>query len=523
MRYQGNTLTIPYTNSGFNYSPNLDDIPAHMFVHPSRNLMPSRNGIEPRYGTSKVNTTAISSAPRGMGGFDYRLYDGTRFTVFSTDDGKIWKNTTTTIKTGRSTSRKSCFINFRNTLIEVNGKDIPQTWDGAAAGTSDMASVPTDWTGSNYPGQILIRNNGLSRRLIALSFSGAASRENIYVAPSGSSTFPTLTTTVIPIDIGDGVGPVGAAEAAGEVIIFGKQRAFILDDSDEDAANWGISPAPWVGGVAHWRLLVQADNDLYAMTPDGYVYSASTVQEFGNYKRNPLMAESYIHEWIKDFVDLTQMDNFHGIFDRTRRCVMYWVVRRGSSAVNTALCYWIDKGVWTIEDNQNNPSGYDASASFEIEASAGVFELQTIDYSGYLWKLNQPTKSDDSLAFTAVLCSPNLSMGTDDQPKIRIDKYIRRMIQTIQTSGNVTLGLQVRVDGQVAYSGNIFINSQGIVFGVTKFGAQAVFRSPRFQDLMTTIRSRGKRANFQITSNIPGQDFIISKFQFDHEDLGIRP
>src|SRR3990167_5373846 len=155
MAYIGQTYRIPCDRGGWNASPNFDLLPPTAMTE-ALNINLHRGGRETRGGVEKVNETVITDAPRIMGITQFRLKNGNTFTVTATDDGKIQKDYATELKTGLTINRAVHMTTFQDKLYICTGTGVPQTWDGAAASTSNLANVPTDWTGTNQPKQMIV-------------------------------------------------------------------------------------------------------------------------------------------------------------------------------------------------------------------------------------------------------------------------------------------------------------------------------------------------------------------------------
>ncbi len=91
--------TIPLNNVGLDYARN-DLLISPFGLEDVRNCLLS-GGIGNRGGTSILDN--ISGNPRITGGYDYSLKNGERFLVRSTEDGKIYKTSSNTIRTGLAT------------------------------------------------------------------------------------------------------------------------------------------------------------------------------------------------------------------------------------------------------------------------------------------------------------------------------------------------------------------------------------------------------------------------------------
>ena len=126
------------------------------------------------------------AAPGVMGLFDHILANGNAKIVRATSDGKLWKTNAVTIKTGLGTSKYTFFEQWGDYLIITNGNHIPMHWNGVAASATNFANVPNDWTGTNYPKQIVLHGRGNSMRGWAIGCS--SNPKNIYVSANDDPT-----------------------------------------------------------------------------------------------------------------------------------------------------------------------------------------------------------------------------------------------------------------------------------------------------------------------------------------------
>jgi hypothetical protein len=519
MGYQGQAFAIPLHNSGFNDNPNVDAVPPTSFVSPTRNINLNEGGPRKRGGTTKNNATAVSGAPRLMGMFDFQLFSGSSFQVFGANDGKIYRDETTVLKTGMSTSNKFGFCKFKDVLFVADGVHRPQTWDGAAAGTVDLTSIPTDWTGSNFPGQLVPHVRGLSKRLMALVFSGT--RENFYIGASDDGNdFSNANVIIMNVRTGDGYGPTAGINFGDRFLVFGKTETFILDDTSATTSNWGIVRAQWTGGAANWRLICKTGNDLIAMMEDGSIYSVTTAQTYGDYKAAILTKASFMDRWIRNNVRLAFIDDFHMVWDPTLRAVKIFVVRNGQTACDTALVFFVDRPLevaWAIHDNQSYNSGYSASCSAMVRTSTGLYEIHTGDYLGFHWKLEQTNRNDDSNGFYGGIRLPHSFL---DNP--RLNKHFRRGWLITQPEGNYSLSVRWWVDGVEQTSTTVSLTGLGALFGTGVFDTD-VFGGQELIDSPFELGQYGRRISIELYNNTANQDFFLSQLLIDYKAMGAKP
>ena len=514
MGYAGQIFQIPCDRGGFNHNQNTDLIPAGMMVAPSRNLNLHEGGRGKRGGTAKVNGTAVTGSPRIMGGFDFQLAN-TSYQVFLGKDGKFYKDTTTTLKTGMSTANYPSFAVFENELYICDGDTTPQIWDGSAASTSDISAPNADWSGGDQPFQVIIHGRGASRRAWFLYSSTA-----YYSSLGAGQTVTGGTSGTLPIDTGDARGLVGGVTFGNRLILFSRRNAYVVDDEDTSTANWGYAAAQWSGGAAHWRVIVKTPNDLVIMAEDGDIYSVITAQEYGDYKQASLTRPAFIDNYIRENIDLTRIEQFHGVYDPTLRAIKFFVVRTGQTEVDTCLVYFIDRPAqeaWTIHDGTAGTSGYNASCSFPVRTAAGTYLIYTGDHDGFIWKLEQTTRSDDGNGYYGGFKTSKLSF---DNP--RVEKHFRRGYVIAKTQGTYNLQGNVWVDGVAKTGFTVSLSGTGGVLDTDLLDA-FVLGGVEFLDRRFTLGHYGRRLQLEFFNTGAGQDFFVSQILLDYKPMGALP
>ena len=513
MSYSGKTYKVDFKDGGFSANNNIDAIkPTAMLL--AKNITLNKGGRGSRGGSTKVNSTAVSGAPRIMGLFDFQLASSA-FQVFGCDDGKLYKNSTTTIKTAMSTANHFNFEVFDNELYICDGDTVPQTWDGSAAGTSDLTTPSADWTGSDNPFQAIAHGRGASRRMWylfddAVYYSTLSNAKEVSGGTSGKITF----------DTGDAVGLKGAVEFGDRLFVFSRNKSFVVDDSNADKTYWGYQAAQWGGGAAHWRLIVKTENDVVVMTEAGDIYSVLAAQEYGDYKLASLTKPAFMDRWIQDNVRLGYIDHFHAVYDPTERAIYFNVVLNGETTVSTSLVYYVDRNpedAWVIHDNTESASGYDASCSAVVRISTGVYKIYTGDYLGFIRKLNQSSKNDDSGAYYSGFKTPYINL---DDP--RTTKLFKRIFLTVKAEGAFDLQVKYFIDGQYKGTGTVSLAGAGDVFDTGVFDT-ATFAGIDLIEGCLDIGETGKRIQVEIFNTNADEDFFVSAMLIDFKPLGRKP
>lgn len=510
-RYRGETFKILCGVKGINNNLNINAVEPDALIWPSKNIDLTKGGWGRRKGTAKINETVVTDAPRIMGIYDFLKIGGSQHIVFATSDGKIYRTSSVTIKTGLGANKYAHFEMFNNVMLFCNGYNIPQSWDGAAGATLNLTDVPTDWAGTNYPSVMIRHGRGNSERMWA--FGCPSTPYTVYVTPNGSGTdFSDANVITFSIDTGDNAGLVGGVVYKDQLIVFGKRNTFIMDDADTNTDNWGYTAFTREGGVAHQRLIIPTQNDIICMMEDGEIYSLAAAEQYGDYKAGSIIRSKFMDRWIRDNVKLSYIEHFHGIYDPVNKKVKIFVVRTNKTEVDTAMVYYVETGEWMIEDNVDYNSGYSASASELVKVSPGVYEVYTGDYSGFIWHLEQSDKNDDSNGYKSKALTPYLYMENaresklfsrcwiDLEPETTYDLDIRFYIDEIYAT-------EVSMAGDVGELGSF-------VLGVDIMGIQHLIRNS------FALGVKGKKIQFEFTNSIADEEFFLSQIMVDFLPLG---
>jgi hypothetical protein len=520
MGYTGKTLHIDCSKGGLVENPNIDALPPEAMIYPTRNLNLHEGGRKSRGGTSHLDASAMSGTPQVMGVYDFTLESGTQFVMRACNDGKIYKSQSATIKTGMSTTNFYGFETFENELYIFDGASRPQTWDGAAAATSDISSIPSDWSGTSYPQFMIKHGRGVSERMWAMNLS--SNPMDVYASENGDAKdFSDANVIKIHVQTKTGSGIIGGFVYGDRLFVVGKTQTYLIEDTSSDTSDWGYSEAQWEGGAAHWRLICKTPNDVVCMDETGEIYSVRAAEQYGDYQAASLARPAYIHKWLTDNADLTKIAQFHMVYDPVLRAVKLFVVRDGQTEVDTALVYFVDRKpseAWMVHDNQTSGSGYTASSAGLVRTGVGNYEIYTGDYSGFVWKLEQTNKNDNGNAYYAGFKTPPITM---EDP--RTDKRFKRLWITSKPVGDWSLYVRRWVNDQTSGSlGSIRQLGVGTVLGSFELDVDRLGTYTLSED-NADVGEKGSRIQFEIYNSSVDENFFISSMMIDWKPLGKEP
>lgn len=512
MGYKGATFRLPFDLAGFQFSRNPDKFVPTALVEGTRNVNFHEGGVGKRGGTSKLFSQPLAGAPTVHSLYDFRKRSGQQLLMFGTSDGKLYhSNEAGLLKTGLSQSNPFSFAYMDDEAYIADGGAPVQYWDGNAASTTSV-STPTSWSGtSGQPFQILFHARGTNARIWAVT------RDSLW-ASKNNDGHDFSDAEVKQMQVQSEGGLVAAYDFNGTLFAFSRTETFIIDDTDPDPDNWGYQRVLWEGGVAHWRLISKAGNQLYLMTEEGLIYSLGGVQSTGDYQAVAVNKPAFIDRFLRERVSLANIDRFHCVFDRTRRCVSYFVQVAGS-ANNSCLNFFIDRPAevaFIIHDNANGASAFRAAGAAEVRVAVGQYRVYTGDYSGQVWKTEQTGRDDESLSYDSGIKTRALDMGNP-----RMWKHFGQGRLRTRALGNYDLILRIWVDGIRKDDIALTLAGTGATFDGGFFD-EAVFADDQIIPALFEVNDYGYDLQVEIINNETGEDFFLSEMLIDYLELGAR-
>jgi hypothetical protein len=513
MGYNGQTYTINYAAGGYQYAPRIDSVPPSAFVGESQNFNCANDGKHKRGGTSYVYEDIVVGSPRIMGMTEYKLPLKT-YRVFGASDGKVYKNELVSIKSGMSTTNHYSFAVMDGELYITDGETTPQTWDGASDSTANITSPSLDWA-TDAPIAFIVHGKGASQRLWAIRSKGVD-----YSSLNNGKEFNGGTSGFIPVETGDDTGIVGGVELGDRIILFGRKKAFIIDDEDVDTGNWGYQAAQWEGGAANHRMIVRTPNDVFVGTTDGDFYTISAVQSYGDYKKASVARPAMIDRFMREKVFMANVADFHAVYDARLQAIKVFVAMDGSTTVNGALVYFFDRDPaesWSIHKNEDYASGYDASCSAAVEGATGTPYVLTGDYDGRIWRLEDQSYSDNGNPYSLILRKPGMVVDN-----IRGRKEFKRTIYQAEGGGYTDITCTSYIDGEEVVERDEQFNDGAPVWGEIVWG-EFVYGSGIPKRFASEIGGKGISVETKIEHATAGQPFAVHTQQIDYKPIGASP
>lgn len=518
MGLKGQTHNLMMDSGGFQFPQNIDVADEHAMLSPSRNIIFVFGGRQKRRGTTNPVDALDGGLLQGL--LPYTKLSGTEYLIGVTDLGNVYDLLTATgLGTLTATSNAVSGLVFQDTAYITSSEATPKKSTGGAFAA--LTLIPTDW-GSVGPKQWIVRRSGNANRIVAIGVPG---HENeVYFSKANSDDMSDAEVIVLDVEVGEAGGLIGIVEFGGRLVAVSKTKAFLIDDSSTTTANWSWAQAQWTGGAATWRLVVKTQNDLFAMMGDGDVYSIVTAQEYGDYKAASVSRPAWIHRWVDENIDLTRLDEAHAVYDPGLRCVYWFLPRLGSSYVDMALVYFVDRPpaeAWVMHDNLARDSGFRATCSAYGPAPVESFSaVLTGGPLGRIWYLDsqQDVLSDDAGAYEAGFITAFLHQGN---PRARKRYKYGHILSTVE--GDFDLLVDIYVDGIFKRTVTVTLGSGSSVYGSAQYGPTAFYGGDEYLIADFPIGYIGTRLQYRVYNNQAGENFFVSRILTDFKELGLRP
>jgi len=506
MGYMGAEFRMPLTDTGFRDDRNTQLLPATALLTPSCNVNYHENGLSKRGGTAIM---IAGNGYSGQGGFQF--YTPTKQVNVFASNGVLYQNSYSNIlRSGMSTTNPFSFIQTSKYVFFADGQSNPGYWDGS--GAAQLVTPAASWSG-NMPFQFVTHTkagSGAGDRLWAVTPDGLW-----YSNLNLPTDFLGGDAGFVPIDsIG---GLVGAYDLGGQLFAFSRTQTFLINDTGT-ISTWGYNNAIWEGGTASFRLIGKANNNLYFMTEDGLIYNLVGVLTTGGYNAVPLNRPAFVDKFIRDNVNVQNIYNFHVSYDRKLRALKFFM-QQGGTGNNIALTYFIDKSptsAWIIHSNTNYSSGYNATCSWEVRVTPGNYEIFTMDSSGNVWGLEQPSRDDNGNPYPVII-----NTKAQDLDKPRSNKHWLAMALRGDASGTANFTMFMTVEGQALGATSFTMGGSGATFNSATFNT-STFATNILTTAPVPFGFYGRDLELQLIENEIGVDFFLSEILYMVKPLEIK-
>jgi hypothetical protein len=517
--YIGRVFPIPVGQGGLVGTQDQAAIPPDKLIV-STNTSYFGLTLQKEGGAIKYNTAAIAGAPTILGGWDWWLPGSLQRAVVIASDGNMYKDSglgtfPVTLKSALSVSNiVPVFVeggaeqagNNRK-LFCFTGLNAVQVLSGDGVVTTNLATPPADWAGTNQPTFGLLHENrmfagGNANDPHRLYFSDNANHELFTGANAG-------TLSIYP---GEGEKLVGAVSFKGLIIAFKYPvGVYLIDTSNPTVVNWRITRlTKAVGGVSPLGAVV-VENDVVFVDGSANFHLLSRVQasdQAGSVSGSNLARKDHIYGFIQNNFNMNRLQYARGVYYSQKR-ELHFAVTSSGGTVNTARFVldlnlegvvrfrWSDRDVceslWLRKDGNNTP------------------RLTSGDNAGFVWLMDQSTKSKAGVGYKASFQTPYMDFGWIDERLGTVRKIGQYLELEVSPTGNWNLSVDILWDG--TYNQTVVFNMgiAGAAIGSFTLGTDRL-AGDQILNRKRRILGSGRRLSLNCYNSGVAEDFAVGKF-----------
>lgn len=389
---------------------------------------------------SSMSPTESSGSNNVMGLFDFRKIDSTgneSRKLIAHSGGKVYKmdafaGTFDEISSGPLTVdipvdyavlRKVDTV--IDTVIMVNGAELPQTWNQSADTVSNLTGYPTGI--DFYPSAIEAHRSrlfatGVPSYPYRIYFSAEFKHDDWNTGDDAGYA------DIIDRFAGRITGLVG--NYYDYLIVFTEYSIYKISGSSY--ANFAATPTPIQSGIGAVNNagIVPFGNDIFFVSKKG-IHSLATIEQYGDIR------ETYLSASIQADFNRLKPDRLKYCCGAVWPALNYiiWSFSDGASTEND-ICFVYDY----IGKRWSKWTGINASSFIVAQTASGVEELVCGDNNGFVQRMNREDYTDNGSAYTMTWTTPYISFGDPV-----INKAFKHLFVFMKPQGTSDLSVSYRV------------------------------------------------------------------------------
>lgn len=343
------------------------------------------------------------------------------------------------------------------------------TTNGTGTHTVYRSTMPIDW--SNNSNQV---RWGFMHRGRMYTGGGDQLPYTVYVSVlDNHSDYLNSGTLLYQIYPGEGDICIGGISWRKKAYIFKfPYGIYVLDDESTDTAQWGWRRISKYVGAISQASIVEADDDVYFVSPDGYIHALSLVQESGDVRSSAVKGLE-IGPYIRGTTDFSKLSTDasspflqypvpQGVYYPTKRKLLFSFSAEPN--VISAQSYPVNKVLIGLDLHRSDAStGMRVSQVFsctrdEYESlciyrspATGEPVLLTGTSNGFIYELDQSNYSKDSAGYTASFETREFyPYGNERNANMR-----ELEVMFAPASSNNSITISVYQDGTLSTSGTL--------------------------------------------------------------------
>ncbi len=299
------------------------------------------------------------------------------------------------------------------------GPAVNFTTNGTGTHTVHQTTIPIDWSSNSNQVRWGFMHNGRM-----YTGGGDSLPYSVYVSVlNNHSDFLNTGTLLFQIYPGEGDICIGGISWRNKAYIFKfPYGIYVLDDSSTDTSLWGWKRISKYVGAISQASIVEADDEVYFVSSDGYIHALSAVQESGDVRSSAVKGLE-LGPYIRSATDFSKLSTTawsgflsypvpQGVYYPTKRKLMFSF--SADPNVLSSQTYPVNKVLIGLDLHRSDPStGIRDAQPFvctrdEYESLCVYRDPTTGDpallagaSNGFIYKLDQSSYSKDSAGYTA--------------------------------------------------------------------------------------------------------------------------
>ena len=513
---------IPIGVDGLTGTKNLGGTTPGQLIR-ALNVTYENGTLQKEAGAAKYNTSAISGAPHVLAGWDWRPTASVKRMVVVTSDGKMLKDDGsgafgTTLASGLSMTvndvpvivegGKEAAAQNRKLFIFTPGNQV-KILSGDGATVASISAPPADW-GSNFP------IGGFNYQGRLWGYGNPNDPHRLYASLTTNHEDFTTTPLTFAVFPGEGDRIACAIPYKGLVVIWKYPTGiYYIDARDPSTANWTVQKASSALGTTGPMSAVVVDDDILFPDASGNFHLLSFALETGNLGGQSLTQQANLDVFIRDTFNLSRLQQVRGLYYPAKRQAHFAMARSGQTINDGRLVVDftrpdlprfrfsdrdICQSLWLRMDTNNVPRPISG------------------DNAGFVWQMDNETRSKDGQAYTAQFQSAHTDFSYTD-PSLGTRRKNGAFLECVMTAkGDWDLSCDIVWDGTVKHTVIFNMGVTGASLGSFTLGTD-VIGGEQILNKRRKIWGSGRRFSIIGRQAGAGQDFSLSKFYF-HGTVG---
>lgn len=512
MSYQGIRAEIPFGFGGLDKS-NPATVPINRLTQ-AENIEIIDKFAGKEGGSLHQNSTAITSTPAILAGFDYIPTLGTKRGIVATSDGKLYKDDgtftwATTLKSGLTADQPTAIseggvesFGADKHLFFCNGADQVEVLAADGATTANIATPSTDWA-TTPPNKMIV--HGLRNYAIAghiLYYSTTGDHEDFTGSGSG----------IFQIYPGEGDELINFASFLGRLFLFKRPYGlYYIDQTADlnDPTKWVIFKVSDKIGCSGVNALAQTPNEAIFTSEEGGLHFLSGAERFGDVLDSDITARLNIEDVFRNDSDLTRLDRVQIVYYEDKKQV--WVCYTSNTGTRNDRILKLD--VSDIANLKASVTTKDESEAIWIYRDATTQKRKPLlgGHDGFVWTTDENNRNINvTTSYTGKLQTPFTDFSYLDPSLTSKDKILDAVEVVAKPSGDNDISIDTLIDGEYAHTTTFNMGTAGTALGTFQLdvdrldGAGVINKRKR-------VTGTGIRYSFIITNSGLNENFNLDK------------